>query len=50
VVSLRESYTAVPGTELAETLRLLASVRQKEKRYDDVERLTRRANGILGYR
>jgi tetratricopeptide (TPR) repeat protein len=50
VITLRENYTATPGPELAETLRLLAVVRQKEKRFDDAERLTRRANVILGYR
>jgi tetratricopeptide (TPR) repeat protein len=50
VVSLRENFTAAPGQEMAETLRLLAAVRQKEKRFEDAERLTRRANVILGYR
>jgi tetratricopeptide (TPR) repeat protein len=50
VVALREGFTATPGEELADTLRLLAAVRQKEKLYDDAERLTRRANVIMGYR
>jgi hypothetical protein len=50
VVSLRESFTANPGEELASTLRSLALVRQKEKRFDDAARLTRRADVILGYR
>ena len=50
VIVLRENYTSTPGPELAETLRLLAVVRQKEKRFDDAERLTRRADVILGYR
>jgi tetratricopeptide (TPR) repeat protein len=50
VITLRENFTDSPGEELAETLRLLASVRQKEKRFEDAERLTRKADLILGYR
>ena len=50
VISLRENFTATPGQELADTLRLLAAVRKKEKRFDDAERLTRRAEMILSYR
>lgn len=50
VISLRENFTAAPGQELADTLRLLAAVRQKEKRFEDAERLTRKADVILGYR
>jgi len=49
VVALRENNSK-PGEELAETLKLLATVRQKEKRFDDAERLVRRADVILGYR
>jgi tetratricopeptide (TPR) repeat protein len=50
VVSLREGFTSTPGEELAGALRLLAAVRQKEQLFDDAERLTRRANVIMGYR
>jgi len=50
VVSLRENFTASPGPELASTLQLLATVRQKERLFDDAKRLNTRANFILGYR
>jgi tetratricopeptide (TPR) repeat protein len=50
VIALREDFTAEPGQELADTLRLLAAIRQKEKRFEDAERLTHKANMILGYR
>jgi tetratricopeptide (TPR) repeat protein len=50
VIAVRENFTATPGQELAETIRLLAAVRQKEKRFEDAERLTRKADVILGYR
>jgi tetratricopeptide (TPR) repeat protein len=50
VVALREKFTPTPGKELATTLQLLASVRQKERLYEDARRLNTRANVILGYR
>jgi tetratricopeptide (TPR) repeat protein len=49
VVELREKFSPSPGAELAGTLQLLASVRQKEKLFADAERLTNRANTILGF-
>jgi len=50
VVKLRENFTPSPGRELASTLQLLAGVRQKQRLFDDAQRLTNRANMILGYR
>ncbi|MBS1859885.1 MAG: tetratricopeptide repeat protein [Acidobacteria bacterium] len=49
VVSLRESFTTPPGTELAGTLNLLARVREKQKRYQDAEKLKQRASTIQAY-
>jgi len=49
-VALRENFTASPGVELAGTLQLLATVREKERLFDDAKRLKSRANLILGYR
>jgi len=50
VIARRERFTTAPGRELAETLRLLAAVRKLEKRNEDVEALTRRADTIMGLR
>ena len=50
VMELREHYSTTPGPEMADTLRMLAMVRKKEKRYADAERLTHRADVIMGYR
>jgi tetratricopeptide (TPR) repeat protein len=50
VVALREGFTSSPGSELASTLQLLATVREKEKLFADAQRLNQRANMILGFR
>jgi hypothetical protein len=42
-LALRENFTTSPGPELASTLQLLASVREKERMFDDAKRLKNRA-------
>jgi tetratricopeptide (TPR) repeat protein len=49
-LTLRENFTTSPGAELAGTLQLLATVREKERLFDDAKRLKTRANFIMGYR
>ena len=50
VLELQEKYLTRPGQELAATLQLLAAARQKQRRFDDANRLNQRASGILSYR
>ena len=50
VVSLMERNWDKPGPMLASTLRLLAEVREKQKRPEDAARLEKRAELILSYR
>jgi tetratricopeptide (TPR) repeat protein len=50
VLELQEKYLQRPGPELAATLQLLSAVRQKQRRFDDAARLSKRADLILSYR
>jgi tetratricopeptide (TPR) repeat protein len=50
VLAMQEKYLRQPSEELAKTLHLLASVRQKQRRFEDAERLTKRANVISAYK
>jgi tetratricopeptide (TPR) repeat protein len=43
VLALQEQFLNLPGPEIAVALQSLAVVRQKERRYDEAERLRRRA-------
>ena len=49
-LSLEERYRNIPGADLAATLRALAWVRQKERRFEDAEQLARRADAVLSLR
>jgi tetratricopeptide (TPR) repeat protein len=49
-LALREDFTTSPGPELAGTLQLLATVREKERMFDDAKRLKSRASLIMSYR
>jgi tetratricopeptide (TPR) repeat protein len=49
-LTLQEKYYAQPGADEAATLRALAMVRQKQRRFADAEQLQRRANLLTGYR
>ncbi len=49
-LSLEEKYYAQPGADVAATLRALAVVRQKQRRFADAERLQDRANLLVSYR
>ena len=49
-VALRERFEASPSPQLAESLRSLATVREKERRFEDAARLNTRAATIRSYR
>jgi tetratricopeptide (TPR) repeat protein len=50
VLELQEKAPEMPKSEMAVTLQSLAAVRHQEKRYEDAERLKRRAALLLSYR
>ncbi len=45
-----ERYYSSPGLDVAATMRALAVVKEKQHRFDDAERLQRRADLIMDYR
>jgi len=49
-LELQEQHSEIPGPPMAATLRSLAEVRRQERRYDDADRLSRRAASIFTYR
>jgi tetratricopeptide (TPR) repeat protein len=50
VLMLQENWLPHPGRETAQTLRMLAAVREKQRRHGDAVRLTQRANQLLASR
>jgi tetratricopeptide (TPR) repeat protein len=50
VLELQEKSLERPGPEVAATLQLLASARRKQHRFEDADRLKRRADVLLSYR
>ncbi|HEV2448313.1 MAG TPA: tetratricopeptide repeat protein [Candidatus Sulfopaludibacter sp.] len=49
-LSIEEQYSAQPGIEMEDTLKMLSQVREKERRFDDAARFRDRANAIQSYR
>ena len=49
-LSLEEGYSAQPGVEMEDTLKMLSLVREKERRFEDAARFRDRANAIQSYR
>ena len=50
VLALQEKYLAKPGAEMADTLRNLSVVREKEQFHEDAVRLRNQATLLLSYR
>lgn len=49
-LKLQDQYRARPGADMAQTLSLLALVREKERRFEDAESLKARAATLTSYR
>ena len=49
-LALEEQYAARPNAEMADTLRLLSEVREKERRFEEADSLKARAATISSYR
>jgi tetratricopeptide (TPR) repeat protein len=49
-LAMEEKYYSRPGPDMAATMRALAVVKERQRRFEDAERLQRRANMITGYR